>query len=62
MCEPMRNLKEAVVKLVTQTRCESLAGCVGRARHLRLPKPDILSVTRHSTGDGWAMKVNGLTR
>ncbi|GAB6194510.1 hypothetical protein JCM39068_42660 [Desulfocastanea catecholica] len=42
----MRDLKEAGVKPVTQTRCEHLEGYTERARYPRLPKPDILSVFR----------------
>ncbi len=42
----MRDLKEALAKPVTQTRCEPLVGCTERARYPRLPKPDILSVFR----------------
>ena len=42
----MRDLKEALAKLATQTRCEPLVGFAERARYLRLPKPDILSVFR----------------
>jgi hypothetical protein len=53
--EPMRDLKEAVAKIATQARCEPLVGLEGRARHPRLPKPDILSVTRPGKGGGWAM-------
>ena len=60
--EPMRDLKEAVVKIAAQARCEPLAGHVGRARRPRSPKPDILSVTRRGIGGGRAMKVSDLTR
>jgi hypothetical protein len=60
--EPMRDLKEAVAKIVTQVRYEPLGGPVGRARHRGMPKPDILSVTRPGRGGGWAMKVGDLTR
>ena len=58
----MRDLKEAVAKIATQTWCEPLGGFTGRARYPRLPKPDILSVTRLSRGGGWAKKVSDLTR
>ena len=51
----MKNLKEAVAKIVTQARCESLVGLEVRARYLRLPKPNILSVTLLGIGDGWAI-------
>jgi hypothetical protein len=44
--EPMRDLKEAGAKSVTQTWCEPLEGYTERARYPRLPKPDILSVFR----------------
>jgi hypothetical protein len=53
--EPMRDLKEAGAKFATQAWCEPLAGLEGRARYPRLPKPDILSVTRPGKGGGWAM-------
>ncbi len=58
----MRDLKEAVVKIVTQAWCEPLVGQVGRAWRPQPLKPDILSVTRQGTGGGWAMKVDDLTR
>ena len=51
----MKDLKEAVAKIVTQTWCEPLAGRVEWARYLSLPKPDILSVTQSGIGGGWAM-------
>jgi hypothetical protein len=51
----MRGLKEAVAKIATQARCESLVGLYGWARYLGLPKPDILSVICMGIGDGWAM-------
>jgi len=54
--EPMRDLKEAVVKIATQAWSEPLAGLGGGARYLRLPKPDILYVTRLGRGGGWAMR------
>ena len=51
----MRDLKEALAKIVTQARCEPLVGLEVRARYLRLLKPHILSVTLLSRGGGWAM-------
>jgi hypothetical protein len=52
----MRNLKEAVAKIVTQARCEPLGGLEVRARYRRLPKPHILSVTLLGRRGGWATK------
>ena len=52
MIEPMRNLKEAVAKIATQTWCESLEGLEGRMRHLPLSKSYILSVFRLGKGGG----------
>jgi len=49
----MRDLKEARVKLATQTWCEPLVGSTERARYPRLSKPDILSVFR------WVEEVGG---
>ena len=49
------DLKEAVAKIATQTRCEPLVGLEGGRGALQPPKPDILSVTRPGTRGGWAM-------
>ena len=51
----MKNLKEAVAKIATQARCESLEGLEVRARYPQLPKPNILSVTLLGIGGGWAI-------
>ncbi len=58
----MRDLKEACVKIATQTWCEPLVGLAEWARYLRLSKPYILSVIVQGRGGGWAMKVYDLTR
>jgi hypothetical protein len=51
----MRDLKEAVVKIATQARCEPLVGREEGPRYRILPKADILYVTRPCIGGGWAM-------
>ncbi|HDL89533.1 MAG TPA: hypothetical protein ENG14_01350 [Thermodesulforhabdus norvegica] len=55
MYRPMRDLKEAVAKIATQTWCEPLVGLEGRAWYRGLLKPNILYVTRPGIGGGWAM-------
>jgi hypothetical protein len=52
----MRDLKEAGVKIATQAWCKPLVGLEGRARYLRLLKPNILYVILLGRGGGWAMK------
>ena len=59
---PMRDLKEAVAKFVTQARCEPLGGVCKRTRYPRLPKSNILSVSCMCIGGEWAKKATDLTR
>ena len=51
-CKPMRNLKEAVVKIAAQTWCEPLGGLEGRIRYPQLLKSNILSVIQLGKGSG----------
>jgi len=57
----MTDLKEALVKIATQTWCEPLEGRAEWARYPQLSKPKILSVIPQGIGGGWAMKVYDLT-
>ena len=62
MYRPMRNLKEAVAKIATQTRCEPLVGLEGRAwaikKSLNLPENAGLEGLKKALGFRIYSRVN----